>query len=531
MSSRSPPVPTQASRQSLSSPPSTTSRGFPVSRSRSTGHALPHDDAVLAQLGVKAELSRRMGVFGNFAISFSVICILAGGMSLFGYGLGHGGPVVMLGSWLVIGFMTLLVGMSLADVVSAYPTSGGPYFMADRLGGPGWGWTTGWLNLLGLLGAIAGIDYGAAAFIGAFAQLQWDVAPTPATTMAVFGCILLLHGLLNVRGVRLVTVLNSISVWWQLGGVAVIVGALALAPAQHRSAVFVFTHFNNDTGFSPLYVCLIGSLLAGYTFCGYDASSHVAEETTKAQTSAPKGIVRAVVVSWGAGFVLLAGMLFAIQDYEGTLNSATGVPPAQIFLDVLGGFGAKALLLVVIVAMLFCGNAEVAAASRMVYAFSRSRALPRWQTFRRVSDRTQTPVPAVWLAAALPFGLALPALWSPAAYGAITAINAVGMIPAYGIPVYLALRKGKDYVPGPWTLGRWRRPVGWTAVVYVVVVTVVFWLPQTTPVTVESFNYAGVTLAVALLLAWLTWITRGRRDYRLTGHTTAAEQAGLEEVV
>ncbi|WP_324787036.1 amino acid permease [Streptomyces sp. H51] len=480
------------------------------------------DDDVLAALGIRPELSRKMGTFGNFAISFSVICILAGGMSLFGFGLGHGGPVVMLGSWLVIGFLTLLVGMSLADVVSAYPTSGGPYFMADKLGGPRWGWWTGWLNLLGLLGAIAGIDYGAAAFAGAFAQMQWGITPTDGSTMLIFGCILLLHGLLNSAGVRLVTLLNSISVWWQLVGVAVIVGALTFAPAQHQSPDFVFTHFHNDTGFSsPFYVALVGSLLAGYTFCGYDASAHVAEETTDAQTSAPRGIVRSIYVSWAAGFVLIAGLLFAMQDYTATQNTVTGVPPAQIFLDVLGASGAKVLLLVVIVAMLFCGNAEVAAASRMIYAFSRSRALPMWQSWQLVNERTKTPTRAVWFAVIVPFVLALPALWSPAAYGAITAINAVGMIPAYGIPVYLALRKGRDYQPGPWSLGRWRKPVGVVAVAYVVFITGVFCLPQSTPITADSFNYAGVTLVVALLLAWGTWLTRGKKAYQLTAANTA----------
>lgn len=489
------------------------------------------DDDVLAALGIKPELSRKMGVFGNFAISFSVICILAGGMSLFGFGLGHGGPVVMLGTWIVIGFMTLLVGLSLADVVSAYPTSGGPYFMADKLGGAGWGWVTGWLNLLGLLGAIAGIDYGAATFVGAFAQMQWGITPTDATTMTIFGCILLLHGLLNSAGVRLVTVLNSISVWWQLLGVAVIVGALTITPAQHQSASFVFTHFHNDTGFSsPFYVLLIGSLLAGYTFCGYDASAHVAEETNDAQTSAPKGIVRSIWVSWAAGFVLLAGLLFAMQDYTATQNTATGVPPAQIFLDVLGASGAKALLLVVIVAMLFCGNAEVAAASRMVYAFSRSRALPGWQSWRIVNDRTKTPTRAVWFVIVVPFVLALPALFSPAAYGAITAINAVGMTPAYGIPVLLALVRGSDYRPGPWSLGRWRRPIGYVAVVYVVVITLVFCLPQSSPITTESFNYAGVTLLAALLLAWGTWLTRGKQQYQLTAaHTARPGEAMISE--
>ncbi|WP_406117886.1 amino acid permease [Streptomyces sp. NBC_00989] len=138
----------------------------------------PDDDDVLEALGIKPELSRKMGTFGNYAISLTIICVLAGGMSLFGYGLGHGGPVVMLGSWVVIGGLTLLVGMSLADVVSAYPTSGGPYFMAEKLGGKRWAWFAGWLNLLGLLGGTAGVDYGAAQFIGALAQLQWGIAPT-----------------------------------------------------------------------------------------------------------------------------------------------------------------------------------------------------------------------------------------------------------------------------------------------------------------------------------------------------------------
>ncbi|MEU7322605.1 amino acid permease [Streptomyces griseoviridis] len=491
---------------------------------RRGGSALSDDD-VLASLGIKPELARRTSAFQNFAISFSVICILAGGMSLFGFGMGHGGPVVMLGTWIVIGAFTLLVGLALADVVSAYPTSGGPYFMADKLGGPRWGWFTGWLNLLGLLGAIAGIDYGAAAFTGAFIQMQWGTAPTPTSTMIIFAVILLTHGLLNSAGIRLLNVLNSVSVWWQIGGVALIVGALTIAPAQHRSYDFLLS-FHNTTGItSPLYVALIGSLLAGYTFCGYDASAHVAEETTDAQKAAPRGIVRAITVSWVAGFILIAGLLFAVQDYDTTLTSATGVPPAQIFLDVLGPSGAKLLLLVVIVAMLLCGNAEVGAGSRMVYAFSRSHALP--QSLRHVNPRTQTPTKGVWFCVAVPLLLAVPALWSPAAYGAITAINAVGMIPAYGIPVYLALRQGSTYQPGPWTLGRWRKPIAITAVLYVVVITIVFCLPQNAPITGATFNYAGLSLLVAIGFASASWIVQGRKGYQLTDTNAHPDNALL----
>ncbi|MFE3284749.1 amino acid permease, partial [Streptomyces sp. NPDC059233] len=382
----------------------------------------------LRELGYQPVLARRMGGFGNFAISFSVISVLSGCMTLYGFGLGTGGPAVMLWGWAGVGLFVLCVGLALAEVTSAYPTSGALYYMADRLGGRRWGWYTGWLNLLGLLGAIAGIDYGAALFTGAFLNLQFGFVPTPGSTFLIFLAILLLHAVLNLFGVRLVSVLNSVSVWWHLGGVALIVGALAIVPDHHQSVSFVFTEFVNDTGWAnPLYVAAIGLLLAQYTFCGYDASAHLSEETSNASVAAAKGIVRSIWASWLAGFALLAGLTFAIQDYAAVAGSATGVPPAQIFLDALGAGGAKALLLVVIVAQLFCGNAEVAAASRMVFAFSRDNALPGSAVWRKVSGRTQTPVPAVWLSVAVAGVLALPSLYSATAYGAVTAINVIGI--------------------------------------------------------------------------------------------------------
>ncbi|MDI3384966.1 amino acid permease [Streptomyces sp. B-S-A8] len=486
-----------------------------MSRSTLSNSAPPppvqDEEARLRELGYQPVLARRMGGFGNFAISFSVISILSGCMTLYGFGLGTGGPAVMMWGWAGVGLFVLCVGLALAEVTSAYPTSGALYYMADRLGGRRWGWYTGWLNLLGLLGAIAGIDYGAALFTGALLDLQFGFQATPGSTFVIFLCILLLHALLNLFNVRLVSLLNSISVWWHVAGVALIVGVLIIAPDSHRTPGEVFGHFVNDTGWSnPLYVAAIGLLLAQYTFSGYDASAHLSEETSNASVSAARGIVRAIWASWIAGFVLLAGLTFAIQDYEKT--AAADVPPAQIMIDAVGTTGATGLLLVVIVAQLFCGNAEVAAASRMVFAFSRDKALPGSALWRRVSPRTQTPVPAVWLSVGLAALIAAPSLYSATAYGAVTAINVIGITPAYAIPIFLRLRAGDRFTPGPWNLGRWSRPVGWTAVIWVGFVTVLFCLPQSAPVTADSMNYASIALAVVLILATAWWFA-ARRSY------------------
>ncbi|PKV82690.1 amino acid/polyamine/organocation transporter (APC superfamily) [Streptomyces sp. TLI_146] len=493
--------------------------------------ARQRDDDRLRELGYTPELTRRMGRFGNAAISFSVISVLSGCMTMYGFAMGAGGPAVMLWGWLAVGLMVCSVGAGLAEVTSAYPTSGGLYFMADRLGGKKWGWYTGWLNLLGLLGGIAGIDFGAALFTGAYLNLQTGFTPTPGKIMAIYLVILALHAVLNLFGVRLISVLNGISVWWHLAGVALIVGALTLAPTRHRSPHYAFTEFVNTTGWSSNgYVVLLGLLLAQYTFSGYDASAHLSEETTNAAEAAPRGIMRAIIWSWGAGFVLLCGLTFAIHDYAAVQSTALGVPPAQIFLDALGLGWAKALLLVVIAAQLFCGNAETAACSRMIFAFSRDNALPGSSLWRRVHARTGTPRAAVWLSVAVAALLALPYLYSPTAYGAVVAINVIGITPAYAIPIYLRLRKGRSFEPGPWNLGYWSVPVGIIAVVWVAFVTVVFCLPQSHPITVDTFNYAPLALLAALTLAAVWWRVAGK-DYELPPVAASGDLAKIQDEV
>src|SRR5439155_16757233 len=150
--------------------------------------------------------------------------------------------------------------------------------------------------------------------------------------------------------------------------------------------------------------------LAQYTFTGYDASAHMTEETHDADRTGPRGIVMSIVVSLVAGWVLLIGVTFAIQSYDGALGSATGVPPAQIFIDSIGNTGGKLLLLIVIGAQFFCGMSSVTANSRMIYAFSRDGALPFSSFWHNVNKRTRTPTNAVWLAAAGAFILGLPYL-------------------------------------------------------------------------------------------------------------------------
>ncbi len=252
----------------------------------------------LHRMGYAQELRRRMSTFSNFAVSFTIISILSGCLTLYGYGMNTGGPVVMTIGWPLVGLMVILVGLAMAEVCSSYPTAGGLYYWAAKLGGKnsaGWSWFTGWFNLLGQVGVTAGIDFGLALFADALLNALFNYPTTPGWIVLIYGVVLFLHGLLNTFGVALVALLNDISVWWHLVGVAIIFVVLFFVPTHHQSVSYIFTGFVNNTGFgSGIYVFLIGLLLAQYTFTGYDASAHMTEETHNAAIAGP----RACSSSW-----------------------------------------------------------------------------------------------------------------------------------------------------------------------------------------------------------------------------------------
>ncbi|TQL61224.1 amino acid permease [Oryzihumus leptocrescens] len=494
------------------------------------------DSAMLAELGYEQELHRRMSGFNNFAVSFSIISILAGAITSYGIALNAGGPIAISIGWPLVGLFVWLVALAMGEVCSVFPTAGGLYFWAGRLARhrkPMWAWYVGWFNFLGEVAVTAAIDYGAAITWMAFLDLTWGVGVTAGRTFIAFAVILLLHGLLNTFGVDLVRRLSDISAWWHLAGVAVIVAVLSFVPDHHQSLSWTFTHFENATGWnSVIYVFLIGLLMAQYTFTGFDASAHVAEETHSASVNAPKGIVNSVVVSLFAGWVLLVAITASIQNVDRARTTSIGLPPAQIFIDAAGHSLGVALVFICAVAQFFCGMASVTANSRMSYAFSRDNALPGSRWWSRVNPRTGTPTNSIWLCVVCSLVLASPALFSTTAYLAVTSIAVIGLYIAYVTPVLLR-RLNPDFRPGAWNLGRWSPLVGWIAVIWVAFIVILFMLPPANPITVDTFNYAPIAVLAVLVFATITWIIGGRHHFMKDvppGHDTrpAAEIFGPE---
>lgn len=506
----------------------------PTSPSSAERPATKTDAETLRELGYEQELHRGMSGFSNFAVSFSIISVLAGCITSYLIAMNAGGPVAISIGWPLVGVFVLCVAMAMAEVCSVYPTAGGLYWWAGKLAKRNnrvWAWYVGWFNFLGEVAVTAAIDFGAAFTWMAFLNLTLDVSVTPTSTFIAFLVIIALHGLLNTFGVNLVKMLSNVSAWWHIIGVAVIVAVLLFVPDDHQSLSWTFTHYVNNTGWgfagAPVYVFLVGLLMAQYTYTGYDASAHVAEETINASTEAPKGIVRSVWVSILAGWVLLVTVTASIQSYEGALNSATGLPPAQIFIDAAGRITGVLLLLICAIAQFFCGMASVTANSRMSYAFSRDHALPGSQLWARVNPGTGTPTNSIWLCVVLSTLLVVPSLWSFTAYLAVTSIAVIGLYVAYVTPVFLRRRRD-DFPVGAWNLGKWSAVIGWIAIVWVGFIVILFMLPPANPITIDTFNYAPIAVLAVLIFATVTWFAGGKNHFML-GRPTAPALSELPD--
>jgi amino acid transporter len=453
------------------------------------------DERLLHKLGYAQELFRAMGGFRNFAISFTIISILAGCLTSYFVAFERGGPVAVTWGWLLVGVMATIVALAMAEIASAYPTAGGLYYWASRLGTPGWGWATGWFNLIGQVAVTASIGYGLATFAQVLFTYWFDYAGRMddwgvsynASVYILYAIFLAAAVIINMFDIRLTSGLNMISAWWHMLGVAFIVLVLIIVPDQHQSVGYVFTETVNAsgygdgvTGFGSLvfwFVFGLGLLMAQYTMTGFDASAHTAEETHQASRGAAVGMWTSVFVSMIFGFVLLLAVTFAIPDTQGALDNIGAVVP-WIWSESMSQNWAEILLFVCVVAQFFCVTASTTSASRMMFAFSRDRAVPGHPLWRRVA-RNRVPRWSVLGIGFFSAILMIPAVWNYlVGYAAGTAISVIGLYIAFILPVILRLRLGDSWQePRAWSLGRWYRLIDWIAILWVALVTILFVFP------------------------------------------------------
>ncbi len=410
------------------------------------------DARELERFGYTQELLRSMGGFSTFAISFTIISIITGIFTLYDYGLRMGGPLEMTLGWPLVSVGSLFVALSMGELCSAIPTSGGTYHWSAELGGPTWAWFTAWFNIVGLVTETAGIDYGCATYLVPVLGL----GSSHSILLLTYGLILLSHALINHYGIRWVAWISDMSVTVHIVGVAVLVGSLMIfAPKQPLG--FLLSRETSSSIHAPyVWLFMLGLLQAQWVFTGYDGPAQVSEETVDPRRRAPWGIVLGVVVSAIFGYILVMGLTWTIPSLSGVLNatdSAGNSLPAvlAIVISTLGERAGRAVLLLAVAAMWFCGLSTLTSGSRVIFALARDKGLPFSQRWGRTSPKHRTPVAAIWLVT----GLAFAAMIYSGSVAVVTSLSVVGCYLAYSIPIFLGWRKKPQWTAkrGPWSLG------------------------------------------------------------------------------
>ncbi|KAI9480465.1 MAG: amino acid/polyamine transporter I [Benjaminiella poitrasii] len=489
------------------------------------------EEEILASFGYKQEMSKTISTISNFSIAFGCCSILSGLTPMWGDAMLSGGSIAIIWGWILVSVFTFGVGLSLAEICSAYPVTGGLYIWVARLAPTKWVpimcWLTGWCNWLGLTVAITSADLGLAQFMSSVigitnpdydAGIYWQYG--------IFLVIIVIHGIINSMHIKYNGFFNQASLYWHLvGTLLIIIVALVLTPNK-ASAKWVFTFFENDTGFSSnSYAFLIGLLQSQYTLSGFDSAAQMSEETRDAARSAPRGILYAVGAAAITGFVFMLSINFCIQDFQRQIVETTMSPQmTQVFLDGVGYKWTVVFTVIIMGAMFFSGSALTLGSSRMIYAFARDGATPfsRWLSI--VNRSTQTPIFAVWANVLFAAIVGLLYIVNETAFNAIVSINTIASSLAYFIPISLRLTVArKSFQRGPFHLGPFSDIINFTSCFWILFTSILFVCPTQYPVTADNMNYASVIFAFVMLASLAYYFLRAKKWFHGPGRSLEEE--------
>ncbi|KFZ02273.1 hypothetical protein V500_00269 [Pseudogymnoascus sp. VKM F-4518 (FW-2643)] len=490
------------------------------------------DTQLLEQIGYKQEFRREFTRWSTLSYAISVMGVLGSVPATIATPLASGGLATPVWCWFAGTFFAMSIALSVAELVSAYPTAGGMYFVTKYVVPeehvPIASWVIGWSNFLGQTAGVASVAYSVGQMMLAMVAMgsgfdegtgTFGYSPTAEHTVATsIGCLVLMGIICSFPTLWL----HKVFMWFApiniLASIAMCIALLVLTPDKHAAAD-VFGQVTDGSGWnSKGFSFFIGFLSVAWTMTDYDATTHISEETQDAAIRGPVAITQAVLVSGVIGLMLNITFGFCAGDLSETLTSGTGNPVAQIIFNGVGSRGGIALWVWVVLIQFCTGCSAMLADTRMCYAFSRDGALPYSYLFSKVNKKTRTPVNSVWLVVILCCLLNLIALGSPQTINSIFGITAPALDCSYMAVVALRLYYGnhlktKNIRKGPFTLGRYQKPINFIAIVWTAFITIILFFPTAYPVTTLNMNYAVVVAAGLGVFALSWWWLGARRTY------------------
>jgi urea carboxylase system permease len=441
----------------------------------------------LASFGYRQRLSRRLGAFQSFAVSYGCVAIFAGATGLFFFGYSFGGPAFIWG-YPIVGALTMLTALCLAEAAGRIPLTGSLYQWSRHMSPNRYlPWMAGWLFVatLMIVPSVVGPTLqqvlttvsDAFQLVGGAADVGTATTKDGAINAVILGCIALTAiTAVNIVGVKWTGRVTEIAVIIELIAVVVVVVGLALH-AQRGPGVVFETNGTGDGRSSGYFgAMLVAVLSAAYVFYAFESAATLAEETTDPRRHGPRAMLRALLLSIAVVTLLVLVALMATKNLHAEELSTTGMP--YIVKSTLGSLLGDALLIGVAIAVCGAMVAAQATAVRVIFSMARDDRLPFSKQLSHVSPRWGTPVAPTLLVLAVAVGLLFVNYGNPRIFSTITGVVIVLYYVCYLLvvgPMLLARLRG-DW-PGPgegsgFSLGRWGLPVNVGAVLGTVAIIV-----------------------------------------------------------
>lgn len=486
-------------------------------------------NGTLEELGYHATLSREYSMLSVFSFAVSVSGLFATVGTSFIYPLEAGGPACIVWSWLIAGVGALLIAISVAELVSAYPTSGGLYYVCSRVfpekpSFRGWGplmaWINGYVSLGGQLACAASSEWGGAQMVLSAASMGSDFSyiPTDRHTVGTVSAILVFHGVINCLPTKYVERLSKLYVF--LHYAALLAGAITLLAVTEpkHDASYVFTHVEPTSGWSPTgWSFMFGFLAASWTLTNYDAPAHLCEEMKNPEIKAPWAIAAGNTTTLILGFLYNIVLCFCLGDPKSVIDAS--LPVAQIYYNQLGKAGGIAFTVLMFVVMNFVGISVVQAASRTMWAQSRDNLFGKHgsRLVAHVNTTTKTPINAVIVSTIVCICVCLIGLGSSETMNAIFNATFIAIDWSACVPIIGKLLNPNLFKRGPWHLGKASTAVNVAAVLWTSYVSIIFVMPNAMPVTKENMNYCVVFFVVLVAVPLIVWFCGGGKEYKGPG--------------
>ncbi|CAF3610081.1 unnamed protein product [Rotaria sp. Silwood1] len=465
------------------------------------------DVRLLREMGYTQELYRGFSSFMSFAFCFTAVNVLTSISIGFTYSLNTGGSGVTIWAWIIGAIFTILIGLSLAEICSVYPSAGSVYHWAGQLvsakHAPLASFICGWFNFIGNFAGDVAFASGFATIINAAIILEGKDSLSTGAQVGIAIGITFIWAVQNALRIDQQGWLNNFAVIFQLGSAVTIVTVLLAMAPERATAHNVFTSTYNGTGFPFPYVCFI-------------AGAHLAEETRDASRAAPKGIVGTCICSAITDFAYLLALLFAIPDVSSFVDNNSGDNSTQnlavaTYQLAVPQKGALALTILLILNLYFAGMSSLTVTSRIGFAMARDGVFPLSVYLRWIFKPTKTPLGNVIFVFVIDCLLLLLQLASTTAFTAILSIATLGYQISYFMPIFFRCTAARHTFPiGEFNLGRFSLPVAIISAAWLFITSIIMFFPAEYPVTKDNMNYAVVIVGGVAFLAGAYWIISAR---------------------